>query len=86
MPSIWSIKKIKNKYYLYHEGKYVAPLEKLVELWCGGRDLNPGLPAWGAGVLVQARRPPLKCLFFYFFLKVSLLLFLKANRELIMEC
>ena len=47
LPSIWSIKKIKNKYYLYHEGKYVAPLEKLVELWCGGRDLNPGSPAWG---------------------------------------
>ena len=26
--------------------------------WCGGRDLNPGPPAWQAGVLVQARRPP----------------------------
>ena len=26
--------------------------------WCGGRDLNPGSPAWKAGVLVQARRPP----------------------------
>ncbi len=29
--------------------------------WCGGRDLNPGSPAWEAGVLVQARRPPLPC-------------------------
>ncbi len=63
MPAKWSIKKIKNRYYLYHEGKYVGPLDKIVEVWeknwCGGRDLNPGSPAWGAGVLVQARRPPL---------------------------
>jgi hypothetical protein len=29
--------------------------------------LNPGSPAWGAGVLVQARRPPL-CVYFYLFL------------------
>ena len=42
MPSIWSIKEIKNKYYLYHEGKYVAPLEKLVKLWRACQDLNPG--------------------------------------------
>ncbi len=28
------------------------------ELWCGRRDLNPGSPAWKAGVLVQARRRP----------------------------
>ena len=27
-------------------------------LWCGRRDLNPGPPAWKAGVLVQARRRP----------------------------
>jgi hypothetical protein len=27
---------------------------------CGGRDLNPGSPAWEAGVLDQARRPPLE--------------------------
>jgi hypothetical protein len=26
--------------------------------WCGRRDLNPGSPAWKAGVLVQARRRP----------------------------
>ena|GEM_PF-2606681 len=30
------------------------------KFWCGRRDLNPGLPAWKAGVLIQARRRPLK--------------------------
>jgi hypothetical protein len=28
--------------------------------------LNPGFPAWRAGVLVQARRPPLLLLFYWF--------------------
>ncbi len=33
------------------------------EEWCGRRDLNPGPPAWEAGVLVQARRRPLRIVF-----------------------
>ena len=36
MPAKWSIKKIKNRYYLYHEGRYVGPLDKIVELWRDG--------------------------------------------------
>ena len=51
MPAIFSIKKVKGNYYLYHRGKYVGPLEKIVELWRARRDLNPGSPAPKAGAL-----------------------------------
>ncbi len=51
MPSTWSIKRIKGRYYLYHRGHYVAPLDRLVELWRARRDLNPGSPAPEAGAL-----------------------------------
>ncbi|GEM_PF-6139477 len=42
----------------YMKRMRVVTPRRLMEVWCGGRDLNPGSPAWGAGVLDQARRPP----------------------------
>ncbi|MEM0035308.1 MAG: hypothetical protein QXJ03_04245 [Desulfurococcus sp.] len=41
MPSAWRIRRIKGKYYLYHYDEYVGPIEKIVEEWRRGRDLNP---------------------------------------------
>ncbi|ACP35558.1 ORF D-335 domain protein [Sulfolobus islandicus L.S.2.15] len=47
--------------------RYVGSLDKVVEIalgvWgnpplCGRRDLNPGSPAWEAGVLIQPRLRP----------------------------
>ncbi len=67
----YRVRRINNRYYLVKEwydpstGKKKttsrAPCDKIEEFLkkCGGRDLNPGSPAWEAGVLDQARRPPL---------------------------
>ena len=55
MPSIWAIKRIKGRYYLYHRGHYIGPLDQVVEVWMRARrDLNPGPPAPEAGALVLA--------------------------------
>ena len=60
MPNRWLIRRLGNQYYLYHRGRYLGNIEDIAAVWarCGGRDLNPGFPAWQAGVLDQARRPP----------------------------
>jgi len=33
VPSTWSVKKVKNRYYLYHRGQYVGPLDEIVNCW-----------------------------------------------------
>ena len=58
MPNVWSIKRIKGSYYLYHRGKYVGPLDKIVEWWRARRDLNPGPPAPKAGALSRLGHGP----------------------------
>ncbi|SAI84262.1 SSV1-like integrase, N-terminal fragment [Saccharolobus solfataricus] len=65
------VKEIKGKYYVYSiengdDGKqrhtYIGSLEQIVneyyDMKCGRRDLNPGSPAWEAGVLIQPRLRP----------------------------
>ena len=33
MPSLWHIKKVRNRYYLYHGDEYIGPIDKIVEAW-----------------------------------------------------
>ena len=63
MPSPWRIKRIKNRYYLYHYDEYIGPVEEIVEEWRRGRDSNPrgarAPPALKAGPLVRSGTPAL---------------------------
>jgi len=42
LPSVWSIKKVKNRYYLYHRGQYVGPVEEIVSYWKKCSVAGPG--------------------------------------------
>ena len=85
----YRVKKVNGKYYLYKEwydpetkkrhSKSLGNCEEIERIlinmmWCGRRDLNPGSPAWKAGVLIQARRRPPVSLFPSLFLVWSVLI------------